>query len=90
MKNDQRASPRTPIKLTVSITFENGTTVNVETWDISDGGIGVLLPEQSDISWSVGDTVIAQVQGLPAESPKLPMEIVRIGDHGVGLKIINK
>lgn len=87
MRQEQRQYPRTPIALSVLLTFENGQTLKVDTWDISDGGIGIHFPTDHDIAWVEGLTLSAQVQGLPIEGPVLPMKVARITDDRIGLKL---
>jgi c-di-GMP-binding flagellar brake protein YcgR len=88
MTKEQRKHPRTPIKLTVALTLDNGEKFIAETWDISDGGIGIHFSDKHNIVWSTGMPVKAQVQGLPIEGPELPMKVVRIEQDRIGLKLI--
>jgi c-di-GMP-binding flagellar brake protein YcgR len=88
MTRDQRQHPRTNIKLPVKLTFEDGNSIKVETWDISDGGIGIYLPPGSNTVWRAGLKLKAQVQGLPIEGPVIPMSVVRITEQRIGLKMI--
>ena len=85
MTNEQRKHSRTPIKLTVVVTFPDGHQLDVQTWDISDGGIGIHFPKDQREIWSLNVKVIAQVKGLPIEGPKLPMRVVRIMPDRIGL-----
>lgn len=48
---DQRSSPRRPIRCKVKIIGPKGQTVNGESFDLSAGGIGVIL----DVHLSIGD-----------------------------------
>lgn len=88
MPREQRKHPRTPIKVQVRLTFEDGHSVDVDTWDISDGGIGIHFPSDQGVAWSIGLAVNAQVQGLPVEGPVIPMKVVRIQPDRIGLAMI--
>lgn len=88
MTRDQRQHPRTNIKLPVKLSFEDGHTIVVETWDISDGGIGIYPPDRSQIVWRQGLTLKAQVQGLPVEGPVIPMSVVRVSEQRIGLRML--
>jgi len=88
-KNESRNSPRTPIKMKVSLVMsEEGEKLAV-TRDISDGGIFVLLDAEKVPD--VGEEVSVQVQGLPVgmEAPWVKMRVVRIESEGVGLMILD-
>ena len=87
MSRDKRKHSRTPIKLVVNLAFEDGQEVEVETWDISDGGIGIQLPLKSHISWRTDMSVVARVKGLPVEGPELALKVVFISDDRIGLQI---
>lgn len=87
-KNEQRISPRTPINVTIRITLVDGTTIETETWDLSDSGIGIKKPASSNINWELGMKVKGQVQGLPISGPELPMEIIQISEQRIGLKLL--
>ncbi|EAR08016.1 PilZ domain-containing protein [Reinekea blandensis] len=87
MGREKREHPRTPIQLTVELTFPNGDSLAVETWDISDGGIGINLPLQTTHEWQEGQMLSAQVKGLPMPAPKVSAEVVRVSDTRIGLKL---
>ncbi len=86
MPKDKRQHTRTNIALALRVTFEDGTCITVKTWDISDGGLGIHLPDESDTPWSIGMKVKSKVMGLPFDSPELEMQVVRITDDKIGLK----
>ena len=88
MKQEQRQHPRTPIKLMVQATLEDGQQIKVDTWDISDGGIGIHINNHVDLHWEIGMEVKAKVLGLPIEGPELPMRVVRITDDRIGMQLI--
>jgi len=89
MSNEQREHPRTPIKMVVQVTFDQGHGLQVETWDVSDGGIGIQLPETSVANrFFLGMSVQAKVIGLPVEGPELTLTVVSITDQRIGLKIL--
>ena len=88
MAEEKRKHLRTPINMELRITFHDNTVGITKTWDISDGGIGIHnLSEYSDY-WEIGTAVKAKVMGLPFDSPELDMEVVRIEEDRIGLKIV--
>lgn len=88
MENDQRQHPRTPIKMVVQLTLDRGQSLQVETRDISNGGIGILRPTTPSTAWCVGMKVQAKVVGLPIEGPELTLCVVNISAARIGLKIL--
>lgn len=87
MSSEKRQHPRTPIKMQVKLTLKDGQSLVVDSWDISDGGLGVHLPNQTTIHWHVGMAMTGQVIGLPIPGPELPMTVVRITDDRIGLRL---
>ncbi len=87
-KSESRNSPRTPMKMKVSMVMSEVGEVLAFTRDISDSGIFVLL--DTDKVPEVGQEVSVQVQGLPGmDAPWVKMRVVRIESEGVGLMIVN-
>jgi len=86
-KSESRNSPRTPIKMKVSLVMSEAGEMLAVTRDISDGGIFVLLDAEKVPD--VGEEVSVQVQGLPTgmEAPWVTMRVVRIESEGIGLMI---
>ncbi len=74
--------------MTVQFTFDQGDDLTVETWDISNGGMGIQLPETSDAVWVLGMNVKAKVIGLPVEGPEINLRVVNITDQRIGLEIL--
>ena len=87
MAHEQRQYLRTPIRMAVQFTFAQGHGLQVETWDISDGGIGIHLPETSDTVWALGMKVRAKVIGLPIEGPELQLTVTNITRQRIGLRL---
>ena len=88
MREEQRQAPRTAIRMTVRITFADGTMLEAETWDLSDSGVGIEAPESPSIDWQTGMKVKGKVQGLPVDGPELPMEVTRVDGQRIGFKLI--
>lgn len=88
MAQEKRKHLRTKVTLSLRVTFSDGSILETETWDISDGGIGINLPEDSLKRWEVGTFVKTKVIGLPFDSPELTMEVVRIVQDRVGLRLV--
>ncbi|WP_320823364.1 PilZ domain-containing protein [Reinekea sp.] len=88
MANEQRQHTRTPIKMVVQLTFDQVKGLKVETWDISNGGIGIQLPETSITAWVLGMEVRAKVIGLPVDGPELTLKVMNINGQRIGLKIV--
>lgn len=87
MTKEKRKHQRTPIAMELQVKLEDGTKTQTKTWDISDGGIGIHFPPKGDIQWQVGMVVKTKVIGLPFDSPELVMEIVRVVEDTIGMKI---
>lgn len=87
MGSEKREHPRTPIQMTVELTFDDGETLSVKTWDISDGGIGINLPVETAHIWQEGQVLTAQIKGLPMPAPTVSAEVVRVGATRIGLKL---
>lgn len=87
--NEARNSPRTPIKMKVSLVMSELGEVLAITRDISDSGIFVLLDSQKVPE--VGQEVSVQIQGLPdgMDAPWLKMHVVRTEAEGIGLMIVS-
>lgn len=90
MELEKRKYSRTPIQLNVLLTLNKTTSITVQTWDISDGGMGIQIPNHAEVIWTLGMPAIAQVQGLPEAGPKIAMKVVRITDDRIGLKFASK
>ncbi|WP_273285618.1 PilZ domain-containing protein [Reinekea forsetii] len=88
MDDDQRQHPRTPIKMVVQLTLDQGQGLQVETRDISNGGIGIHRPTTPVTDWCVGMKVQARIVGLPIEGPELTLSVVNISAARIGLKIL--
>jgi c-di-GMP-binding flagellar brake protein YcgR len=86
MSRDQRRHIRTQLQCKIKITHATLGEKIVNTRDISDGGVFVVL-EPNDIP-PVGSKVTGQVQGLTDDAPILEMEVVRIESSGVGLRFV--
>lgn len=85
--NDKRQSPRTPMACRIKIQHESIGEIVVQTRDISDGGVFVVMDgEQMPPE---GAIVSGQVQGMMHEAPVVTMEVVRVEPEGLGLKFIN-
>lgn len=85
--NNQREHVRTPFVCRIRLDHETLGTWEVQTRDVSDGGVFVWLePEQVP---PIGTVVTGQVQGLTGAAPELRMEVVRIEAGGMGLKFLD-
>jgi hypothetical protein len=84
--SNQRKSPRTAMKVRIRIDHPQHGELLVNTRDISDSGVFVLMDGSHPLQ--VGERVAGQVQGLPMEAPIVQMEVVRLESMGVGLRFI--
>ena len=85
--NDKRQYPRTPMVCRIKIQHESIGEMVVQTRDISDGGVFVVMDgEQMPPE---GAIVSGQVQGMMHEAPVVSMEVVRVEPQGLGLKFVN-
>ncbi|MFT6390092.1 MAG: hypothetical protein ACJAUP_003493 [Cellvibrionaceae bacterium] len=84
---NNRQHLRHTISVSLKITHETIDEIIVETKNISDGGLFVVVnPNKMP---PMGTIVKGQVQGMVEESPVVEMEVVRVANHGIGLKYIN-
>lgn len=81
--SERRRYHRTPVSLKVRLKTEDGTQL-VNTRDISDGGIYLLMDEEE--LPPVGTKVKVQAQGMAVEAPVVEMEVVRTCSDGIGLR----
>lgn len=58
------------------------------TRDISDGGLFIIVEEENDGFWSIGELMQVQALGLPFPAPVLPMSVVRQVADGFGLEFL--
>lgn len=86
MVNNRQYS-RHPIGVYIKICHEGIDDLVLETKDISDGGIFVVV--NPDEMPPLGSIVKGQVQGMAEDPPIVDMEIVRTTNNGIGLKYIN-
>ena len=78
---------RHPISVSIKISHESIDEVILETKDVSDGGLFVVV--NPDKMPAIGVIVKGQVQGMAEDPPIVEMEIVRLANNGIGLKYIN-
>ncbi len=84
--NNNRQHLRHTIGVTVKITHESINEILVETKNISDGGLFVIV--SPDKMPAIGTVVQGQVQGIVEKATIVEMKIVRVANHGVGLKYV--
>ncbi|MFT7490540.1 MAG: hypothetical protein ACI80S_000121 [Pseudohongiellaceae bacterium] len=85
MKNN-RQHIRHTICIRVKITHTSIDEIIVETKNISDGGLFVIV--SPDKMPAIGTVVQGQVQGIVEKATIVEMKIVRVANHGVGLKYV--
>ena len=83
---DQRKFQRTRLKCRVKVTHKDLGEIEVNSRDISDGGI-FLVTNDMEMP-PLGTIVEGQVQGLMDDAPLVEMEIVRVETTGVGLRFV--
>lgn len=86
MTNNRRHS-RHPIGVSIKISHESIDEITIETKDVSDGGLFVVV--NPDKMPPIGSIVKGQVQGMAEDPPIVEMKIVRIANNGIGLEYIN-
>lgn len=89
MAQEQRMHPRIAVPLKVSLTFSEDGQLFAVTRDISDGGIFLVIDQDS--MPEVGDIVKVQVQGMGGgeTAPWVKMKVVREESDGIGLMIVD-
>jgi len=87
VSESKRQYPRVMVKMAVSMKLANAEMIGAFTRDISEGGVYLKL--ESGIIPSLGDRVEVQVQGIPSgDAPWVNMEVVRVDEGGIGLKML--
>ena len=86
MIHEKRQHIRTKLTSSVKLSHPDTGTIEVETKDISDGGVYLIssnasLPE-------AGSEVKVQLIDTPFEAPELDMKIIRLEDGGLGLAFL--
>lgn len=88
MSSERRESLRTPVKLSIKVFHETMGELQLYTGNISDTGVYILAENQ--VVPPVGDLVTVQLQGLPAETPRLQARVVRSASDGMGLMFVDQ
>jgi hypothetical protein len=84
---NQRRHVRTSLKCRFRIWHDSIGETMVNTRDVSDGGLFLVMDEQ--LMPPLGSVLRGQVQGMMADAPVVAMEVVRIEPSGIGLKFIS-
>ncbi len=85
---NQRQYQRTPIKCRLKLWRDDMEEVIVQTRDVSDGGLFLLMDSSIIDEHPVGTIVKGQIQGMMDDAPIVTMEVVRTTEDGVGLRYI--
>lgn len=88
MSAERRESLRTPVKLSIKVFHESMGELLLYTGNISDTGVYILSENQ--VVPPLGEVVSVQLQGLPAEAPKLQARVVRVANDGMGLMFVEQ
>jgi len=83
---NQRKHQRTLLKCRVKVTHAEIGEIEVDSRDISDGGI-FLITKDRELP-PLGTILEGQVQGMMADAPIIEMEIVRVESDGIGLRFV--
>jgi hypothetical protein len=84
---NNRKHLRHQIRVSIKITHESIGECLLETRDISDSGIFVIVNPQK--MPDVGTVLKGQVQGMGEEGAIIDMVIVRVNKNGLGLRYVN-
>ena len=84
---NNRQHSRHPIAVSIKISHESIDAIILETKDVSDGGVFVVV--NPDKMPPIGAIVKGQVQGMAEDTPIIEMKIVRLANNGIGLQYIN-
>lgn len=84
---NNRQHSRHPIAVSIKISHESIDEIILETKDVSDGGLFVVV--NPDKMPPIGVIVKGQVQGMAENPPVVEMKIVRLANNGIGLQYIN-
>ena len=83
---EKRRAPRTNILCRVKISHHSFGEKIVNTRDISDEGLFILI--DPTVLPSIGTVIKGKVLGLKEESKELDMRIVRCEDRGAGFQFV--
>ncbi len=86
LTDNRRRHPRSPLNWQICVWHDSFGELRGQTRDLSDGGVYIQLIELTRLP--LGTRVIAQIQGLPSEAPRLEMEIRWVDAQGVGLRFV--
>jgi hypothetical protein len=84
---NNRQHSRYPIAVSIKISHESIDEIILETKNVSDGGLFVVV--SPDEMPPIGAIVKGQVQGMAEDSPIIEMKIVRQAEDGIGFQYIN-
>ncbi|MCP4410466.1 MAG: PilZ domain-containing protein [Gammaproteobacteria bacterium] len=84
---EKRIHDRVPIITKIKITHASFGSIIVKTKNLSHGGICVLTENTSILP--VGRVLEGQIQDGEENRPIVKIEVVRIGQEGVGLKFLD-
>ncbi len=84
---EKRMYDRVPLITKIKITHASFGSIIVKTKNISHGGVYVLTENTSMLP--VGRILEGQIQDGEDDRPIVRIEVVRIGQKGVGLKFLN-
>lgn len=86
--SNNREHPRIPLRCTVKIWHEEFGEALVQSKDVSDGGLFLVIEPDNYVIPPVGTVLNGQVQGLMDDAPIVQMEVVRTTDKGIGLRYL--
>jgi len=87
MTNNHRQHSRHPIGVNIKLSHESIDDITLETKDISDGGLFVMV--EPNKMPPIGTIIKGQVQGMAEDPPIVDMKIVRVTSIGLGLEYVN-
>ncbi len=85
---NRRKHKRTPFRCKIKVWHQEVGEVVVETRNVSDGGVYLLMGSSVVETLSVGTVVKGQVLDMAEGGPVVTMEVVRTDVNGVGLRYI--
>ncbi len=88
-KKNRRRHPRIPMQLPVVLRHMEWGELHLQTKNISEGGLYVKIASPSpDMCDELVEVQLQKPVDAGEDLPMVPMQIVRVADDGIGLKVM--
>jgi len=87
--SNQRRHLRTALRCKFKIWHESIGEKVVQTRDVSDGGVFLIMDPVAEDIPPMGTILKGQVQGMMDDAPIVTLEVVRMAPEGIGLRFVS-